>query len=46
MEVTDNLDKVKVHLGRKVDCNEYRKECNLRKYRQHLYVRQFFKKFS
>lgn len=46
MEITDNLDKIKVHLGHKVDFSELREECNMKKYRQHLCVDNFFGKFG
>ena len=45
MEITDNVDQMKVYLGHKVDYNMLRSECNVGKCRQHL-CGDFFKKFG
>lgn len=45
MEITDNLDEIKVHLGHKVDGDELRSKCNMNKCRRPVCVDKFFKKF-
>ena len=45
MEITDNVDQMKVYLGHKVDYTMLRSECNAGKCRQHL-CGDFFKKFG
>lgn len=46
MEITDNLGEIKVHLGHKVDGDEFRSKCNMNKCRRHVCVDKFFKKFG